>query len=156
MSIVRTRKKDCVVWQGGHACSPHSQAPCMCPACAYTPATLTGTLHGPVHVHTGRGPQRTCRGQAPGASEELCQVAMLPRWDFHFSTSLPFPRLSLPPLSLSLCLSISVSFPMSRSVSRSLSVSPSSWSLSTHAGHWGLGSSSPPHVLRGGCTLLSS
>lgn len=117
MSIVRTRRKDCEAWPGGCACSLRPQPP---------PA---GAMHAPglclhhtawSYVHTqGWGPCRTCRRQARGSSEELGQVAILPRWEFHFSTALPFPRLSPTFVSVSVHLYICL-FPMSRSLSVSL------------------------------------
>lgn len=116
------------------------------------PAARTCCTCGHGHTHEVKAHEvRSCRGQAPGASGELGQVAILHGWPFPFLCLPAFSCLSLPPcLSVSVSLSLSVSFPMCRSltVSRSPSLSPIPWSLSSRVGHWALVPASlSPHTL---------
>ena len=119
LSIVKTRKKDCVGRQGAcglahrRARTPYPWGPMHTPPPTpnpHPPAGMHVWTHPCTHevrAHALLWPHRTCRGQASGASGELDHAATPSRADI--STFLPpglFPHRSCSS-SVPLCLSFS-------------------------------------------------
>ena len=134
LSIVKTRKKDCVGRQGAcrlahrRACTPYPRGPTHAPPPTpnpHSPVRMHVWTHPCTHkvrAHAPLQPHRTCRGQASGASGELDHAATPPRGDI--STFLP-PGFSHSVLAHLLLLYVRLS-PISRTrpISRSLFASP--------------------------------